>query len=231
MGYIDDSIRWQQQIASQFSGLQKPGVLGLVQNTAFMDNYNSIISATQGMRDSLEPLIRQFDYMNNFNSVLSSIESPLTSKLNMSDSMFSDSLIGSYEKLAETAQSITKVANVTAPWIEEIQGIYKNLPDISLCEKLMRDVVTPVIPAISALENLNRILPKFQMSGLDGALRTWDDVPEGLEEDIQGIITGDFSDLNIEAYDKKWGERGIKALKAVIKVLLAFIASNFLVDT
>lgn len=220
MGYIDDSIRWQQQIAGQFSGLQKSGVLGLVQNTAFMDNYKSIISATQGMRDSLEPLICRFDYMNNFNSVLSSIESPLTSKLNMSANMFSDSLIGSYEKLAETAQSITKIANVTAPWVEEIQSIYKNLPDMSLCEKLMRDVVTPVIPAISALENLNRILPKFQMSGLDGALRTWDDVPEELEEDIQEIIAGDFSDTDIENYTKKWTERGIRALKTIVITLL-----------
>jgi len=227
MGYIDDSIRWQQQIAGQISGLQKSGVLDLVQNTAFLDNYNSIISTTQGMRDSLEPLIYRSDYLNNFNSVLSSIESPLTSKLDMTAGMFSDSLIGSYEKLAETAQNITKVANATAPWIEDIQGIYNNLPDMSLCEKLMRDVVTPVIPAISALENLNRILPKFPMSGLEGALRIWDEVPEELEGDIQEIITGDFSDLDIEVYDKKWGERGRKALKAVIKVLLTFIASNF----
>ena len=96
-----------------------------------------------------------------------------------------------------------------------------------MLEKLMRDVVTPTIPAISALENLNRVLPKFPMSGLDGALKTWDDIPEELEEDIQDIIAGEFSDSDIEAYDKKWGERGIKALKTVIKVLLIFIIQNF----
>lgn len=227
MGYFDDSIRWQQQISGQMSGLKMSGVLDLVQNTVFMDNYKSIISATQGMRDTLEPLMHQFDYMDNLNSVLSSIELPLTRNINMNANIFSDSLMESYEKLAGTAQSIAKVANITAPWIEEMQGIYKNLPDMSLCEKLMRDVVTPIVPAISALENLNRILPKFPMSELDGALRTWDDVPEELEEDIQEIIAGEFSDSDIEVYDKKWGERGIKALKAVIKVLLIFIVQNF----
>ena len=44
-----------------------------------------------------------------------------------------------------------------------------------------------------------------------------------LVEDIQDIIAGKFSDSDIEAYDKKWGEKGIKALKTVIKVLLIFI--------
>lgn len=227
MGYFNDSIRWQQQIAGQMSELKMSGVLDLVQNTVFMDNYKSIISATQGMRDTLEPLIHQLDYMDNLNSVLSSIELPLTRNINMNANILSDSLMESYEKFAGTAKSIAKVANITAPWIEEVQGIYKNLPDMSLCEKLMRDVVTPTVPAISALENLNRILPNFPMSGLDDALRTWDDVTEELEEDIQEIIVGEFSDSDIEAYDKKWGERGIKALKAVIKVLLIFIVQNF----
>lgn len=227
MGYFDDSIRWQQQIAGQMSVLKMSGVLDLVQNTAFMDNYKSIISATQGIRETLEPLMHRFDYVKDLNSVLSSIGSPLTRNINMDVNIFSNSLMESYEKLAGTAQSIAIIANITAPWIEEVQSIYKNLPNMSLYEKLMRDVVTPTIPAISALENLNRILPKFPMSGLDGALRTWDDVSEELEEDIQEIIAGEFSDLDIEAYDKKWGERGIKALKTVIKVLLIFIAQNF----
>lgn len=222
MGYFDDSIRWQQQIADQMSGLKMSGVLDLVQNTAFMDNYKSIISATQGIRDTLEPLRHQFDYMKNLNLSLQSIESPLISNINMNAA-----LTENYEKLVGTAQSIAEVANITAPWIEEMQNISKNLPDVSLLEKLMRDVVTPIIPAMSALENLNRILPKFPMSGLDDALRTWDDIPEELEEDIQDIIAGEFSDSDMEAYDKKWGERGIKALKTVIKVLLIFIIQNF----
>ena len=222
MRYFDDSIRWQQQIADQMSGLKMSGVLDLVQNTAFMDNYKSIISATQGIRDTLEPLMHQFDYMKNLNLSLQSVESSLISNINMNAA-----LTENYEKLAGTAQSIVKVANITAPWMEEVQSIYKNLPDMSLLEKLMRDVVTPTIPAISALENLNRVLPKFPMSGLDGALKTWDDIPEELEEDIQDIIAGEFSDSDIEAYDKKWGERGIKALKTVIKVLLIFIIQNF----
>lgn len=227
MGYFDDTIRWQQQIADQMSGLKMSGVLDLVQNTAFMDNYKSIISATQGIRDMLEPLRHQFDYMKNLELLLPSIEPPLTSNINLNANILSDSMLGSYEMFAGTAQSIAKVANITAPWIEEVQNISENLPDMSLLEKLMRDVVTPTIPAISALENLNRILPKFPISGLDGALRTWDDIPEELEEDIQEIIAGEFSDSDIEAYDKKWGERGIKALKTVIKVLLIFIIQNF----
>lgn len=227
MGYFNDSIRWQQQIADQMSALKMSGVLDLVQNTTFMDNYKSIISATQGIRDTLEPLRHQFDYMKNLNLLLPSIEPPLTSNINLNANILSDSMLGSYEMFAGTAQSIAKVADITAPWIEEVQNISENLPDMSLLEKLMRDVVTPTIPAMSALENLNRILPKFPISGLDGALRTWDDIPEELEEDIQDIIAGEFSDSDIEAYDKKWGERGIKALKTVIKVLLIFIIQNF----
>ncbi len=220
MGYFDDSIRWQQQIADQMSGLKMSGVLDLVQNTAFMDNYKSIISATQGIRDTLEPLRHQFDYMKNLNLLLPSIEPPLTSNIKLNANILSDSMLGSYEMLAGTAQSIAKVANITAPWIEEMKNISENLPDMSLLEKLMRDVVTPTIPAMSALENLNRILPKFPMSGLDGALRTWDDIPEELEEDIQEIIAGDFSDTDVENYSKRWAEKGIRALKTIVITLL-----------
>lgn len=220
MGYFDDSIRWQQQIADQMSGLKMSGVLDLVQNTAFMDNYKSIISATQGIRDTLEPLRHQFDYMKNLNLLLPSIEPPLTSNIKLNANILSDSMLGSYEMLAGTAQSIAKVANITAPWIEEMENISENLPDMSLLEKLMRDVVTPTIPAMSALENLNRILPKFPMSGLDGALRTWDDIPEELEEDIQEIIAGDFSDTDVENYSKRWAEKGIRALKTIVITLL-----------
>ena len=220
MGYFDDSIRWQQQIADQMSRLKMSGVLDLVQNTAFMDNYKSIISATQGIRDTLEPLRHQFDYMKNLNLLLPSIEPPLTSNIKLNANILSDSMLGSYEMLAGTAQSIAKVANITAPWIEEMKNISENLPDMSLLEKLMRDVVTPTIPAMSALENLNRILPKFPMSGLDGALRTWDDIPEELEEDIQEIIAGDFSDTDVENYSKRWAEKGIRALKTIVITLL-----------
>lgn len=220
MGYFDDSIRWQQQIADQMSGLKMSGVLDLVQNTAFMDNYKSIISATQGIRDTLEPLRHQFDYMKNLNLLLPSIEPPLTSNIKLNANILSDSMLGSYEMLAGTAQSIAKVANITAPWIEEMKNISENLPDMSLLEKLMRDVVTPTIPAMSALENLNRILPKFPMSGLDGALKTWDDIPEELEEDIQEIIAGDFSDTDVENYSKRWAEKGIRALKTIVITLL-----------
>ena len=220
MGYFDDSIRWQQQIADQMSGLKMSGGLDLVQNTAFMDNYKSIISATQGIRDTLEPLRHQFDYMKNLNLLLPSIEPPLTSNIKLNANILSDSMLGSYEMLAGTAQSIAKVANITAPWIEEMKNISENLPDMSLLEKLMRDVVTPTIPAMSALENLNRILPKFPMSGLDGALRTWDDIPEELEEDIQEIIAGDFSDTDVENYSKRWAEKGIRALKTIVITLL-----------
>ena len=220
MGYFDDSIRWQQQIADQMSGLKMSGVLDLVQNTAFMDNYKSIISATQGIRDTLEPLRHQFDYMKNLDLLLPSIEPPLTSNIKLNANILSDSMLGSYEMLAGTAQSIAKVANITAPWIEEMKNISENLPDMSLLEKLMRDVVTPTIPAMSALENLNRILPKFPMSGLDGALRTWDDIPEELEEDIQEIIAGDFSDTDVENYSKRWAEKGIRALKTIVITLL-----------
>ncbi len=220
MGYFDDSIRWQQQIADQMSGLKMSGVLDLVQNTAFMDNYKSIISATQGIRDTLEPLRHQFDYMKNLNLLLPSIEPPLTSNIKLNANILSDSMLGSYEMLAGTAQSIAKVANITAPWIEEMKNISENLPDMSLLEKLMRDVVTPTIPAMSGLENLNRILPKFPMSGLDGALRTWDDIPEELEEDIQEIIAGDFSDTDVENYSKRWAEKGIRALKTIVITLL-----------
>ena len=220
MGYFDDSIRWQQQIADQMSGLKMSGVLDLVQNTAFMDNYKSIISATQGIRDTLEPLRHQFDYMKNLNLLLPSIEPPLTSNIKLNANILSDSMLGSYEMLAGTAQSIAKVANITAPWIEEMKNISENLQDMSLLEKLMRDVVTPTIPAMSALENLNRILPKFPMSGLDGALRTWDDIPEELEEDIQEIIAGDFSDTDVENYSKRWAEKGIRALKTIVITLL-----------
>jgi len=220
MGYFDDSIRWQQQIADQMSGLKMSGVLDLVQNTAFMDNYKSIISATQGIRDTLEPLRHQFDYMKNLDLLLPSIEPPLTSNIKLNANILSDSMLGSYEMLAGTAQSIAKVANITAPWIEEMKNISENLPDMSLLEKLMRDVVTPTIPAMSALENLNRILPKFPMSGLDGALKTWDDIPEELEEDIQEIIAGDFSDTDVENYSKRWAEKGIRALKTIVITLL-----------
>lgn len=220
MGYFDDSIRWQQQIADQMSGLKMSGVLDLVQNTAFMDNYKSIISATQGIRDTLEPLRHQFDYMKNLDLLLPSIEPPLTSNIKLNANILSDSMLGSYEMLAGTAQSIAKVANITAPWIEEMKNISENLPDMSLLEKLMRDVVTPTIPAMSALENLNRILLKFPMSGLDGALRTWDDIPEELEEDIQEIIAGDFSDTDVENYSKRWAEKGIRALKTIVITLL-----------
>ena len=98
MRYFDDSIRWQQQIADQMSGLKMSGVLDLVQNTAFMDNYKSIISATQGIRDTLEPLRHQFDYMKNLNLSLQSVESSLISNINMNAA-----LTENYEKLAGTA--------------------------------------------------------------------------------------------------------------------------------
>ena len=129
MGYFDDSIRWQQQIADQMSRLKMSGVLDLVQNTAFMDNYKSIISATQGIRDTLEPLRHQFDYMKNLNLSLQSVESSLISNINMNAA-----LTENYEKLAGTAQSIVKVANITAPWMGKCKA-YIKICRICLCLK------------------------------------------------------------------------------------------------
>ena len=48
MGYFNDSIRWQQQIADQMSGLKMSGVLDLVQNTVYSESTrNSTESAVR----------------------------------------------------------------------------------------------------------------------------------------------------------------------------------------
>ena len=107
---------------------------------------------------------------------------------------------------------------------------------MSLLEKLMRDVVTPTIPAISALENLNRVLPKFPMSGLDGALKTWDDIPEELEEDIQDIIEEKLMSSNRKDVAKafvlyrneriKIREKNMKLMKDISEKLSASNVQN-----